>query len=543
MTAEVAGATRTIAGWTLASRLLGLVRDLITARIFGDTAIASAFMAAFVVPNVFRRLFGEGALSAAFLPIYSKALYSGEPHRADRVASAVFATLAIVTGALLIIGEIVLMALLYLLPESGERTLSLRLMALTLPFMPAVCASAVLGGVLHAHGKFVPTAAAPMILNFLLILAALPQLLLPEPYKPTGEQTAYLMGAAAVFAGAVQLLWAVRALRGKLVWTREIKEAREDTKDVMRRFGPVALGMGTLQLNTMLDTFIAMVPVWIGPVIFGLTYPLDEASNGILGFTQRLYQFPLGVFGIAVATAAFPMLSRAAASEDSALFVRTLRDALKLSLFIGLPASVGLVIVRGDITASLFGGPGSAFSLEGIDRSSAVLLGYAPAVWIYSLNHVLTRALYAKGDTAGPTRAALIAMAFNMVANLVLIWSLREAGLAWATAASALLQMLLLLRLVRKMLGNDTIMDVTMLRSMVRTTLLSLAMAIAVIGSMWVTNTFVLTEDTWSATIWKLVVSVGMGGTTYTLLALALKTPELRMLLRRRVSTSDVLPS
>jgi putative peptidoglycan lipid II flippase len=416
-------------------------------------------------------------------------------------------------------------------------------MALTLPFMPAVCASAVLGGVLHAHGKFVPSAAAPMILNILLIIAALPQIMLPEGSRPSSEQTAYLMGAAAVLAGAVQLMWAVRALRGRLVWTRRVSEAREDTRDVMRRFGPVALGMGTLQLNTMLDTLIAMVPVWIGPVVFGLTYPLDEASNGILGFTQRLYQFPLGVFGIAVATAAFPMLSRAAASDDSSLFVRTLRDALKLSLFIGLPASVGLLLVRGDITASVFGGPGSAFSQEGIDRSSAVLLGYAPAVWIYSLNHVLSRALYAKGDTAGPTRAALIAMAFNMVANLVLIWFLKEAGLAWATAASALLQMLLLIRLVRRTLGSDALIDSDMSRSILRTILLSLAMALAVMGSMWMVDALIATEQTWSKVIWKLLAAVGTGGAVYSLLALALKAPELRMLLRRRVDTPEVLAS
>ena len=361
----VGRAAGTIAGWTLFSRVFGLARDLITARLFGDTALGSAFMAAFIVPNVFRRLFGEGALSAAFLPVYTRSLSSNDPAAPGRVASGVFVALAIVTGSILIIAEVVLLVLLLVLDESPERDLSLRLIAITLPFMPAVCASAVLGGVLHAHGRFVPSAAAPVLLNLLLIAAALPALLLPAESAPTAETTAYMMAAAAVVAGALQVMWALVALRGRVVWTRQFAGAKAEQKEVLKRFGPVALGMGTLQLNTLVDTFIAMVPIWIGPVVFGLTYPLDEASNGILGFTQRLYQFPLGVFGIAVATAAFPALARWAVADQTTRFVQTLRDALRLSLFIGLPASIGLILVRHDLVGALFGGEDSAFSTAG----------------------------------------------------------------------------------------------------------------------------------------------------------------------------------
>ncbi len=531
MRTDVGRATGTIAGWTLFSRLLGLVRDLVTARLFGDTALGSAFMAAFIVPNVFRRLFGEGALSAAFLPVYTQTLSKGDTDGADRVASAVFASLAIVTGSILIVGEIVLMVLLWVLPESAERTLSLRLIAITLPFMPAVCASAVLGGVLHAHGKFVPTAAAPMILNVLLILAALPALLLPADQKPTPEQTAYLMAAAAVIAGIVQVGWALMALRGRLRWRRDISKAKAQSTEVLRRFGPVAIGMGTLQINTLIDTALAMIPVWIGPTVLGLTFPLDEASNSILGFTQRLYQFPLGVFGIAVATAVFPLLARTAADGDHARFVRTLRDALGLSLFIGLPASIGLILVRHDLVGVLFGGPGSAFSSEGLSRSAAVLLGYAPAVWIYGLNHVLSRSLYAKGDTAGPTRAALMAMALNLTLNLGLIWVLREAGLAWSTAASALFQMALLIRLVRKQLGSEPLFDAQLKRSIVRTSWMSAVMAVGVLMSQPIAGWAGLVG--WELMGARLASAVIIGVLVYGGLAMLLRAREWSMLLHR----------
>ncbi len=537
MRTDVGRAAGTIAGWTLFSRLFGLVRDLVTARLFGDTVLGSAFMAAFIVPNVFRRLFGEGALSAAFLPVYTQSLAKGDTDGADRVASAVFASLAIVTGLILIVAELVLLVLLFVLPDSPERALSLKLIAITLPFMPAVCASAVLGGVLHAHGRFVPTAAAPVILNLLLIAAALPALLMPADRAPTAEQTAYLMAGAAVIAGVLQVAWALAALRGRLRWRRDVSLAKDQSKDVLRRFGPVALGMGTLQLNTLIDTFLAMVPVWIGPTVFGLTYPLDEASNGILGFTQRLYQFPLGVFGIAVATAAFPLLARFAAENKHTEFVRTLRDALRLSLFIGLPASVGLILVRHDLVSVLFGGPGSAFSEQGLARSAAVLLGYAPAVWIYGLNHVLSRSLYARGDTAGPTRAALASLALNLVLNLGLIWVLGEAGLAWSTAAASLFQFLLLARLVRKSMDGEQLVDAAVRRSVVRTALMTAAMALGVAASMWGVQAFAFTG--WPNAGAGLAAAVFAGIGVYLVLAAALRAPELSMLIRRRVLPSE----
>ncbi|MEN0021028.1 MAG: lipid II flippase MurJ, partial [Planctomycetota bacterium] len=158
-------AVRTVGGFTLVSRFGGLARDLVTARIVGDSALGSAFIAAWLVPNVFRRLFGEGALSAAFLPEYTRQL-DRDPEQAGRLATLVLLALAIVTSVLLIVGEVILLLIVLAAPvDDGSRVLSLKLMMVTLPFMPLVCAAAVLGGVLHAHAKFAPTAAAPLLLN------------------------------------------------------------------------------------------------------------------------------------------------------------------------------------------------------------------------------------------------------------------------------------------------------------------------------------------------------------------------------------------
>ncbi|HCT45480.1 MAG TPA: murein biosynthesis integral membrane protein MurJ, partial [Phycisphaerales bacterium] len=180
---------------------------------------------------------------------------------------------------------------------------------------------------------------------------------------------------------------------------------------------------------------------------------LDASSNAILFYAQRLYQFPLGVFGIAVATAAFPALSRVAG--DSVRFGEMLTRGLRLSLFIGVPASVGLLLVGEALIRVLYSGGGDGFSEAGVSRASAVLAGYALAVWAYSLNQLLTRAFYARGDTRTPMTVALGMVGVNICLNLVLIWWLREAGLAWSTAVCAVGQTVLLLWMAnRKMDGG-----------------------------------------------------------------------------------------
>lgn len=525
----LAAAVRTVGGLTLISRVAGLCRDLIHARLFGDSAIGSAFMAAWAIPNLFRRLFGEGALAAAFIPEYAQLREQADREgatsdAADRFASFTIAALTLVTGVLLIVGELLVLALL-LLTDSGDanRDLSFRLIMVMLPFMPLVCVSAILGGMLQTHGRFGPTAAAPIILNVLVIVAALPFLLAGSADRVAAS---YWIGGAAVTAGVLQLGWSLLALRPFVRWRRGFAEAAGPMRRLRRRFLPVVIGMGTIQVNAFFDTLIAMWPVWVGPTCMGVAYPLDTSSNAILAFTQRLYQFPLGVFGIAVATAIFPLLARHAG--DPGHFVATLRRGLRLSFFIGLPASVGLVLVRNDLTTVMYGGGGSAFTDEGTARAAAVLMGYAPGVWAYSLNHVATRAFYAAGDTRTPMRIALWMVAVNLLCNCLLIWKLGEAGLAWSTSISAVLQLVLLARASRKLTDRPAL-DRATLRALVLTLCSTLVMAVAVVLG----REFVTLPRTWAGSLGRLVLAVGLGGAAYAATAAVIRQHELRWLTRR----------
>jgi putative peptidoglycan lipid II flippase len=524
-TGALAAAVRVVSGLTLLSRFAGLLRDVVMVRVFSDGVLASAFRAAYMFPNVFRRLFGEGALSAAFLPEYAQ-LRRDDPAVAGELATLTLRLLTLVTGGITLLIEVALLLCVIFLPDDpqhGWRDVSFKLMMLMLPMMPMVCITAILGGMLQAHGRFGPPAAAPIILNFFQIAASLAFFV---GWTNDRLVSAYAVGTAAVVASVVQILWSLHALRGRVGWARAGDSARRHGRRVLGRFLPAVLGLGTLQLNTMMDSVIAMWPVWVGPTVLGVAVTLDEASNGILGYTQQLYQFPLGVFGLAVATAVFPLLSRT--SDDPPAFASVLRRGLRLSFFIGLPATVGLALVRHDLVHVVYGGKGG-FSAAGVQRGAAVLLGFSPGVWAYSLNHVLTRAFYARHNTRTPMRVAVSMVALNFALNLVLIWPLREAGLAWATAASAMVQTGVLLVLCGSRLGVRPL-DRETLAAFARMLLASLVMAAAVKGVMlaWSAETM-----SWAMRAARLATCVAVGAGAYVASSWALRAPEMSWMLQR----------
>jgi putative peptidoglycan lipid II flippase len=519
--APLSAAVRVVSGLTLLSRFAGLIRDVVTARMFGLTALGSGFQAAYALPNLFRRLFGEGALSAAFLPEYTL-LKRDHPQLSDQLASITLWALTLVTGGLTLLFELVVLLLIFILPPDPDRTLSLKLVMLMLPMAPAVCITAILGGMLQAHGRFGPPAAAPIILNLFQVAASGFFYL----HWVSAEPAAFLVGAAAVVASGVQIAWSLAALRGKVHWTRTWQHASRHGKNVLGRFIPAVLGLGTLQLNTMMDTVLAMWPVWVGATMFGRAVTLDAQSNALIRYMQTIYQFPLGVFGLAVATAVFPLLSRATDKPEQ--FVEHLRRGLRLSLFIGLPASIGLFLVRYDIIATIYGGGKLGFDTASTVRAAAVLAGFAPAVWAYSLNHVFTRAFYAKHDTKTPMFLALGMVGLNFTLNLILIWPLREAGLAWSTATSAVAQCLILGLLCARRL-NVRPLDPTTVGALARIVFAGLLMG----GAVWGMERLWPSATTWLGHIVRLLGCVTAGAGIYAAFAVLLKLPELKWLLHR----------
>lgn len=507
---------------TFLSRLGGLVREVLMARVFGDTALGSAFATAFAIPNMFRRLFGEGALSAAFLPEYASADKS-DPAHAQRFASLTVGGLGLVTGLLTCVIELALLVALWLAPQDTARDLSIRLIMVMLPFMPFICVAAVLGGMLQVHGRFGPPASGPLVLNGFIIAVGLWHV-----WHGTigGRETAYALGAATTLSGLTQAAWFAFLLRRHVRWTRVVGDARERALRMLRKMVPVLIGLGTLQVNALVDQLVSMWPIWVGPTLLGFCYPLDEASAVILSAGARLYQFPLGVFGIAVATAIFPMLAREA--DEPEHFARTLRRGVRLSLYIGLPASVGLVLVRHDVMSVFYRFDARGFTAAGVARAADVLLGYAPAIWAYSLNQLLGRAFYARGDTRTPMRVALAMVALNLALNWTLIWWLSEAGLGWSTSIAAMVQCGVLVRLCRTRLGVGAV-DGDTLRAIARTGLATALMGGAVYAAMALAGP----AGSWREHALRLGAGAAVGLVAYPVASAVLRAPELRWLLHR----------
>ena len=515
------GHARTVAGLTALSRVSGLVRDAIVSKVFGASPVWSAFVTAFVLPNLFRRLFGEGALSAAFVPAYAR-LSEEDPESARRLASLVAGGLLAVLGTVVVVLEAVLGVLLVagVVGEAGRLTVGLAMVML--PFMALVCTSAMLGGVLQTHGRFVPPAGAPILLNLCMIGSA------SVAWWGLGwslERTAFALAGGVVVAGVLQVAWHLRAMRRVHVWTRDVAPAVDEARGVVRRMLPVIVGMGALQVGTLIDGLIAGYPVLVGPTIGGAAYPLDGASAGVLFFASRLYQFPLGVFGIAIATAVFPALSRAA--RDAGDFASTLGRGLRVSLFVGLPATLGLLVVGPDLAAVIY--EGGAFTEDDTRRVVGALNWYALAIASASLTHVLTRAFYAKDDTSTPMRVGVACVALNIGLSVGLMWTpMGERALALGTGVAACAQAGLLLLLVRARMERSPL-DRGFVRSVLRTGGCACVMGGAVWGLSGVLGEM---GGGWTGHAGRLAVLVVAGGGVYALSARLLGAPELGELLR-----------
>ncbi|MFN9124831.1 MAG: murein biosynthesis integral membrane protein MurJ [bacterium] len=529
---------------TLVSRVTGLVRDAALARVFGVGPLMDAFNLAFLIPNLFRRLFGEGAISAAFVPRYAE-LERDDPAQARRYSGLLLALLAAVLWGIVIVGELFLLSRwLASPPIEFTRTppmmfagvmvesmsvsyvrLGYELTALMLPYMPLVCLTAVAGSALQVHGRFGPTAASPIILNIALIAATLGVLPLVHAGGVSAETHLRIVAGAVLVAGVLQLWWTFAALRAvKPVFAPRDPAAWASVRATMVQTLPMMLGLGVLQINTAIDGLIASWPTVVGPTIFGFDYPLATGAMSAMANAQRLYEFPLGVFGISIATAVFPLLARQ--NNDMAAFAGTVRRALRLTVFIGLPASAGLVVLARDAAGAFF--RGGAFDAEDVRRVAFVVIGFAPAIWSYQMNHVFTRAFYALKEPMVPVKVSVAMVVLNLALNVTLIFTpLREAGLAWSTAICSVLQVAILGRLLARRVPG--IVDREVLLSWRSTAIAAAVMTVAVLAA----ERMLPDVDRWSIYTLRLGTGVVVGMAAFFAIAALLGMPEVREVLRR----------
>jgi len=507
----------TVSGFTMISRILGFVRDILIASVLGAGPISDAFFVAFRIPNMFRRLVAEGAFSAAFIPLFSRHLEEeGKESALDFASHA----LGFLTGFLFLfsIAFMIFMPALmqFLAPgfevEGQRYSLAVVYTRITFPYLIAMAIVALLGGVLNAFYKFAAMSAAPILLNVILISCLL-------YLTANGDLDAgYLLSWGIAAAGLAQAIYLVIACkREKLMVPLQIPRFTPKIKRLFQLMLPGLVGAGVLQINILVGTIIASL--------------LATGSISYLYYADRVYQLPLGIIGIAVGTALLPMLSRQLRSGDAGPANETLNRAVELSMLFTLPATAALMVISSPIITVLF--EHGEFGPAASKTTADALVAFASGLPAYVLTKVYAPGFFAREDTKSPVIIGIAAMVTNIALSLLLMESLAHVGIALATSLSAWLNAgaLLILLHIRGHYSAD--------KRLFRRTLGIIAASLAMAAVLWAVLPFMTPylQAGLLSRITALCFLIFGGGAVYGVSALlfgAAKLSDLKSMLRRR---------
>ncbi len=433
--------TSVVGGMTLVSRISGFVRDVVFARFLGAEPIMDVFLVAFKIPNFLRRLFAEGAFSQAFVPVLSEYSIRQEHRDIRELADSVWGTLGValfVVSAVGVLAAPVLIAVFapgFLMEADGRYELAVQMLRLTFPYLLFISLTALAGSVLNTFGRFAVPAVTPVLLNLVLIGAV-------AGFAPSAENPGLVLALAVFVAGAVQLVFQLPFLARVRMFPRpKWGWPHEGVRRIGRLMLPAIFGSSVAQINLLFDTLIASF--------------LTAGSISWLYYSDRLMEFPLGVFGIALATVILPQLSRQHTEASTDGFSDTLDWALRLVCVIVIPATVGLFVLSGPMLSTLF--QHGKFAAGDVIMARFSLMAYAFGLLGFTLVKVLAPGFFARQDTKTPVRTGVIALVTNMILNVVFVVPMvmlgvaaPHAGLALATAIGAFVNAGLLFRQLRR---------------------------------------------------------------------------------------------
>ena len=413
--------TSIFSGMTFISRILGFLRDMIVAHVFGATGMTDAFFVAFKIPNFMRRLFAEGAFSQAFVPVLAEYKELREHEALQVFVNHISGTLSGILFVVSLVGVIAAPILIMLFSpgfsHDGSRfDLASHMLRITFPYIFFISLTALAGGILNTHNRFAGPAFTPVFLNLAMIGATL--WLAPHLAVPI---TALAWG---VFIGGVlQLIFQYPFLRHiKLV--PRLKWAWRDpgVQRVLKLMLPAIFGVSVVQIGLLVDTMFASF--------------LPQGSISWLYNSERLMMFPLGVFGVALSTVVLPHLSKKFANKAEADYSRSMNWAMQSVLLLGVPAAIGLIMLAAPLLTTLFNyGQFNQFDVRMTEQS---LIAYSLGVPFMMMVKVLASGFYARQNIKTPVKIAVVALLVNIVMNFILIGPLKHAGLAFASSLAAL---------------------------------------------------------------------------------------------------------
>lgn len=507
-----------VGGYTMLSRALGMVRDILMAGFFGTTLPMSAFVVAFTIPNLFRRLFGEGALSAAFVPVFMETREKEGEEEAWKVARNILSMLTLSLSIIIFLG-IVFISFYLMRPDIGEKAaMTLPLLRIMLPYTLFICLAAMSMALLNAYHHFATPAFAPSLLNVVWILSVL----IVCPFLgDQPEQQIFGVAWAVFVAGVLQLGIQIPKLMQygyRPGWELRFGDAR--IRKVFRLMGPASLGMAVTQINVLIDRLMA---VWIG-----------AWAPAALFFSERLIYFPQGIFATALSTVLLPVFSGHAARADHDRILRTINYALRNLFYVMIPASIGLLVLARPIVQMIF--EWKEFGESSTEFTATALMFYAPGLLVFSLSKVFVPAFYAMQDTKTPVKVATGCVLLKIALSLLFIWTwplhLKHAGLALATVLAEMVNGVVLAWLLHRRLGSPG------WREMVTSALRCLgASAVMAVGAYFLHHHIAqalreaaVVPDKAGQIIAVLAAIIGAMG-VYIVLTLILRSPEIRTVL------------
>ena len=407
---------------TMLSRVLGFIRDMIIAHLFGAVAGVDAFFVAFKIPNFMRRLFAEGAFSQAFVPVLSEYQKNQSQDEVRQFINVTAGNLGIILGVVTVLAIFAAPLLVTLFAPGFDHgqarfILASDMLRLTFPYLMLISLTAMAGAVLNTYGAFAVPAFTPVFLNLSLIGAAVylaPHL--DEPIKA--------LAWGVLLAGVVQLAFQLPFLHQKGLLPRpQLARDHEGVNRVLKLMLPALFGVSVAQINLMLGTIFASF--------------LQVGSVSWLYYSDRLMSFPLGVFGVALSTVILPQLSRQHATKSNDDFSKTLVWAVRSVLLIGVPAAIGLYLLAGPLLTTLFNY--GKFTTHDVMMARLSLMAFSIGVPAFMLIKVLASAFYAQQNIKTPVKIGVIAMLSNIVLNVVFIKPYAHMGIALATSISAII--------------------------------------------------------------------------------------------------------
>ncbi|MBL4575839.1 MAG: murein biosynthesis integral membrane protein MurJ [Opitutaceae bacterium] len=471
-----------VAGSTVVSRILGLIRDILTTAVFGVSALNSAFVTAFTFPNLFRRLLGEGALTAAVIPTVSDELDSSGKEGAFSLLNKVFSWLLLVTVVLVFLAMLAIWGVKAYPGLEHRWYLGAELTQILFPYVVFICLAAAFAAVLNVLSCFVIPALSAVWLNssIILFLGGF-GLWLGE----SAHEKMYWLCAGVLVGGFFQCMVPALALYKRGWRVRFDLKPSDRLKEIGRLMLPGLFGAAIFQINILTSRALA--------------FALDEASATLLYLANRLIEMPLGIFAIAISTVVFPLLTKQAGKKDFKGMGVSYRKGLSLILIISIPAALGLIILGEPIVRLLF--ERGAFSSGNTTQVVPVLTIFALGMPFYAFAVLVTKGFYSLKDTATPARVAGVGFILNLTLSLILMSLYGTVGLAAASNLSIVFQLVLLQSLLSRREPNLEV--VSLWGQVVRIAVATLVMSLFI----WSGREFVLSQD-WSGLIssW---VSVG----------------------------------